>query len=142
MTDEPATQAAIDEAAEAPARYFHGIKLQPYSFKRDACWLRCRMDGYGSVFEAAVFMVFISTLGDEIVDSGMTGKDVMETARGRDGVLAFHRRCEAWADEHGITSNNAEGAEIKRIADEIWAETESSRFKAVTQTAASAPPNV
>ena len=139
MTDEPDKQEQINAAAEGEARNFLGKRLHPFSFSRQACWQRLDYERVESVFESACAIVFLCTLGDEIVEGAMTGLDIIDSARGPEGLKAFRRRFEAWAEN--LSANNEEGREANRIGQELWAETATSRFKPVIPDGKAAPPN-
>jgi len=120
-------QQQIDDAATS-VHHWRGKKLYPFSFERECAYERLGLDGESNL-ESCAAIVFLCTLGDEIAENKTTGIDIIESARGKDGIRAFRQRMNAWADSQGITGNNAEGIEVIRVGLGIWRETKVSRFK-------------
>lgn len=131
MRDTEAMQDEIEQAAEGAGHTFNGARLQPFSFARQACWQRLRYDQVESVFEAACAIVFICTLGEELADANLTGRDLIDSARGEEGIRAFRRRLESWAEGLELSANNDLGRECNRLGNVLWSESTTSRFKPV-----------
>lgn len=133
-------QERIEEAAEAPGHVFKGQRLQHFSFSRQACWQRCGYERLESTFESGVAIVYICTLGEELADGKLSGIDLISSAR-NSSIPAFRARAEAWADALGLTANNPDGIEAKRLGIKIFNETHESRFRPVPNGGGTPSPN-
>ncbi len=156
MTDEstPDPQQEIDTATSAPQYEFHGIKLEPFSFDRNACFQRCAYEAWNgkieSQFESLCAIVFFCTLGDQIVQSDyvgevktpVTGWDLIDYARGENKIRALRRRIGEWMDEHAVNANSEDGRECYRIGLQIWNDMEKARFRPIPQKGSAPDPNV
>jgi hypothetical protein len=144
MTDEPQSaipQAAIEAAAEPKIHIFNGKPLYPFNHARMTCWHRIGFEGaILSSYEALVAIVFICTLGDEIVDGKMTGMDLIRSTRDLESIRAFEARANEWVDSLHMTPKNAIGREANDVGYAIFKEMEDSRFTIVPTEGAAASP--
>lgn len=136
MTDQP-TQEAI-ENAHARVHHWNGIALEPFSFEREAAYDRLRLRGE-SLVESCAAIVYLCTLGEELIDKTTTGMDLIDGIRGEEAIRNFRRRIANWANEQGVTGNNSAGDEIVKLGTAIWEETKVSRFQPIAKGGTSGP---
>ena len=119
-TETPAVN--IEASADlGVAHYFKGKKLEPFSFARQSAFQRLRI-GSESALESAAMLVFLCLQKPERIDR----------ARGDEGCASFRLSLSEWADEQkigisytddaGVLHGSKSGAEVQKIASEVWAE--------------------
>lgn len=100
---------------------FKGKPMQPFSFARQSAFQRLRI-GNESALESAAMLVFLCLQKPERIDR----------ARGEEGCAQFRLDLSEWADEQkigisytdddGVLHGSRAGAEVQKIASEVWAE--------------------
>jgi hypothetical protein len=116
---EPSDEQLRETASEMPVHYFLGEALKPFSIGRQLACQRVMSGTGGSALETAMVVVFSCALE----------RHALEWTRTPEGRDKFFSDLEAWATQKGINMRNHAGAEVIRIADDIWAELEASEGK-------------
>ena len=149
MTDEPDKQEQINTAAESVGYTFAGKPLYGFSNLREACWQRLGLERAESEYESCIGVVFLCTLGDEIIErrTGRRGEEIVITGTQLIRECREEKKADmldrlyAWADEHGLSGRNDAGAECARLGLMIWNDVQASRFRPIIKEGGAAPPN-